>query len=157
MHAGLRAHLARGCLVESDDGGHAALRRFARLLHETTALAHDANGVIEGHHARGGEGGEFSEGKAGGGLELQRGRAFLEQFKRDPAHEENSGLRVFGLGEFPFRAGEADAGQVVAQRFIGALEPLPGGGKILGELFAHADRLCALAGKHQSRLAHAPR
>jgi hypothetical protein len=54
----------------------------------------------------------------------------LEQLKRDPAHQKNSRLGVFGLGQFGFRAVETNRGQVVAERGVGAVEPRLGDGNL---------------------------
>jgi hypothetical protein len=48
---------------------------------------------------------------------------FLEQLKRDPAHEKNSRLRVLGLGQFGIRAVETNRGEIIAERGVGAVKP----------------------------------
>ncbi len=56
-------------------------------------------------------------------------------------------LRVFCLGQIRFRPFKTNFGQIVAKRSIGAVEPRFRAGKFFGEVFAHADDLCALTGE----------
>ena len=85
--------------------------------------------------------------KTGRGVKFELRHLFLQQLKRDPAHQENSRLGVFGFGQFGVRAVETDGGEVITERGVGAVEPGPGRRKFFGQVFAHADGLRALPGK----------
>jgi hypothetical protein len=141
LNARFGADFAGGRFVEADDGSHRARGGFAGFLHELTALANDFQAVFKGHHADGGEGGEFAEAQAGGGFELEIGDAFFEKLKADPAYEVNAGLGIFGFGELGLGALEANLREVVTENGIGAIENGAGAGECFGEILSHADGL----------------
>src|SRR5262249_38823239 len=81
----------------------------------------------------------------------------LEQLESDPAHQKDAGLGVFGPGQFCVRTVETNRSKIKTKRTIRTVEPCPGAGKLLGEVFAHTDDLGAMSGKKQCSLAHRDR
>jgi hypothetical protein len=55
--------------------------------------------------------------------------------------EKEARLRVLGLGQIGFGAVEANVRKVVAERGVGAVEPLARGGKFFDQFPPHADSL----------------
>ena len=147
LHAGLRADLARRLFVQTDDGRHCALRRFAGFLHEASALAHKFQALLETHHVGRRQRRRFTQRKPGRGLKVQSPDLFLQQLECDPAHQINSGLRIFGLRQFRLRSLEANARQIVAHRLVGAIEQRSRRGVGLRQVLAHSDRLGPLPGE----------
>jgi hypothetical protein len=127
---------------------------IAGFLHELATGVDQLESVDEAERLGCGEGGKFAEGESGGGLELEGGGFFEEELKGDPADEVDSGLGVFRLGEFIFRAVEADLAEGVTQGVIGLVEESLGGRECLGEVAAHTDALGALSGEKQCSFLH---
>src|SRR2546428_4466271 len=107
-------------------------------LREAPAWANYFQSLLKPQRPCRSQGGEFPKGQTCRGQETKRGHALFEQLECDPAHQENSRLRVLSFSQFGFRSVETNRSQVIAQGSIGTVKPVFGGGKSLGQLFAHA-------------------
>ncbi len=92
-------------------------------------------------------GGVFSQAVAGN--ERGPGDARFQHTECCYGYGEDRRLRDFGQSKLIFGAFEADLRELVAESVVGFFEGLAGDGIFLGEIFAHADCLRALAGKER--------
>ena len=100
-----------------------------------------------------GQRGIFAERMAGDelriALEIEAGFRFQHAHDGERDRHQRR-LGVFGERERVGRAFEDDGAQLVAERVIDLLEHRRAGAKFVGQRLAHADRLAALARKHES-------
>ena len=139
-------------VVEPEQRRHGADADRHRLLHRLPARAQQPRGVGDGEGAGGGERGIFAERMAGDELrvafEIETGFGFQHAHRRE-RNRHQCRLRILGERERIGWALEHDGGKLGAKRFIDLVEHLPGRRKIRRQRLAHADRLAALARKHE--------
>ena len=75
---------------------------------------------------------------------------FLQHAPRRHRRRQNRRLRDLGQLQFFFRTFKAKLGQLVAERLVGLLKGSTRNRIVVGQFFAHANGLRALAGKEKS-------
>ena len=135
--------LGRG---QAEHRGHGAGPLPAGLEHELAPAAHQAGGV----HIAQGPGGDVRAVLAQAVTRRRARRA--EPVAHHGEHRggmgQDGGLGVVGQGQLVLGAFPHQAGEGGAQRFVDGRERIPGGRKSLGQVLAHSDLLCPLAGTH---------
>ena len=116
-------------------------------MHETSALAHQLQPLLETQGIGRRQRRRLAQRKPRRRLKLQIPNQLLQQLKRHPAHQINPGLRIFGFRQFRFGSVETNARQIVAHRRVGAVEQCPGCRIFLRQIFPHPERLGPLPGK----------
>ena len=147
IHVGFGGEIADDVFIGPDHCSHGSLGRVAGFLHKTRALSHEGKAGFEVKGPRCGMSCELTQGQAGCGMDRKIAQ-FLAQCRQagKPVNIER-GLAVNRLGQFLFRSFKRDPAQGIAQNGVSALKKIGHGGVFGGEILAHADRLCALAGE----------
>ena len=83
-------------------------------MHESSALPHQLQTFLETQRIRRRQRRGLPERKSRRRFELETWNPFFQQLKRDPAHQINPGLRIFGPGQLRLRPVETNARQIVA-------------------------------------------
>jgi hypothetical protein len=143
-----------GFFLESNDGGHGALGDVAGFLHEPATLPHEFKSNGERHDARGSEGGEFTQGQAGSGMEGEFREARAQQFEGNPTDEINARLCMLGACQLIFGTIEAETCEVISKQLVGLVKEGSGSGKMVGQILTHADGLGTLPSEEERGLFH---
>ena len=140
-------------VVQTEDGGHAAVDRVRRLLHQLAAHGYDLDAVRERYHARRGERGIFAEREAGRCLERH---ARLGK-RRERGHRvgEDRDLAVFRARKRLLIAVKAELRHIQTGALAGLFKDQTGGLRIVVKILAHARRLRALTGEKCKTVFHA--
>ena len=134
-------------LGQLEERGHGSDSRRHGLLHVAAAPADQAHGIGERQAAGGDQGRILAQTVPRD--EVGRGADLPEDGERGGRDREQRGLRVFRELESVLRAFETQAGDRESESIVGLFEHAARGGVRIGESFAHARGLRALAGEEK--------
>ena len=151
VHVRLGSEVAHDVFFGPDHRGHRPFGVFARFLHELRALGDERKARFKIKRAGGGMGGEFAQRESGSGDHARQFPTHFLKERREAGRPVNvqRGLAVNRLRQILGWSFEHQLRQRTVQRGVGATEQFGGDGILFGEIFAHANGLCALAGKEE--------
>jgi len=132
------------CLIGPDEGQHSTGSAVAGLLHESSPGGDEEESIFSGEVVGGGMGGEFTEGQAGGGMEVPMGAFFPENLEKGEAMEIEGGLAIAGFGELLLGAIEAGVDKFLSEVLATEVDEVLRRGVGVSQVFAHTDVLSAL-------------
>src|SRR5437588_1593859 len=143
-------------LVQPQHAKHAARRSIGGGLHRFPAPLHNPKAVVKAQGPRKDQSRVFSKAQAGRGLALLErvGVAGTQRFQSCQAGYKDSRLAYDCGVEFFGRTAGAELGKIVTKNLRSFVEQSARRRQHFAQGTAHADSLCALAGKKKSDLRH---
>ena len=141
--------------LQAEDRDHAAGRGIGGLLHCGAPLLHHHQALVEIHDAGEDHGGILAQAQSGRRFAREHdvGRLLAQRFQGGQAGDEQGGLTIDrGIEDFG-RPLEAEFGQIVAEKLLGAIVQPPRSGERFGQPPAHAHGLGPLSWKQKGDLA----